>query len=173
MRAHRGLACVLLVACTDGPDSAAPDSSLRCGAAPTLEIGSSESDWLGPLQTDDPVTMVHGPQNGWHMLASVYLERTEPIVDIHVLIETLDGVAVADNTYAPVRLKEDGSCAGYFTGMYGYITVSGLTDDPDQKPPDVLGGETLWMTVSVQDAVGRAVSGAVQITAALDPIDQR
>ena len=80
----------------DSGDTSAPGCF---GDAPALTIGSGEYEWVD-LTDQGPVTMVHGPQGGWHMLGSARIDNTEPIVRIRFSISVKDsGAVIADNTY--------------------------------------------------------------------------
>jgi hypothetical protein len=67
-------------------DKADTSTETGCfGSAPEAEIGSGESEWVS-LSEGDPVTMVHGPQGGWHMLGSLWAANLEQIVEIEFTI---------------------------------------------------------------------------------------
>ena len=100
---------VLLAGCTGGDkdssgparDSAPPVDPLCEQDAclcedPQVSVGTGDDSFV-PLEEGDPVMMVHGPQGGWHMLGSVQVAHTTEVVNIRFVIDTLDGVVVADN----------------------------------------------------------------------------
>jgi hypothetical protein len=94
-------AALLLLGCTgDHPQDSNDTADPSCfGDAPALTIGSGEYEWVD-LSQQSPVTMVHGPQGGWHMLGSARIDHTEPIVRIYFTIKVKDfGVVIADNFY--------------------------------------------------------------------------
>ena len=50
------------------------------------------------LACTDSLVMVHGPQGGWHMLGSVYLENTQSVVEVEFTItDLISEVVVASN----------------------------------------------------------------------------
>ena len=137
---------------------------------PRLEVGTGETTFEG-LNENDPVVMVHGPQGGWHMLGSVRTHNMETIIEVHYTItDEATGVLVSDNTYR-VAVVSDGDCTGYYPGMYGYLTVSDLATADATRPPELLGYNTVVMTMDVTDYGGRTASTSLRVLAEPDPID--
>lgn len=177
----------LFLACSSTKDSNLDTSSGQnatgCLAkTPDLIIGSGEQSFE-PLTEDDLVTMVHGPQGGWHILGSLYFENLKQIVEIDFEVYDLDsGVRIVNNYYR-VAMLLDGDCSGYYVGMYGYLNVNELVDGEIDTPPEILGGRKLklWFHVTdcsqTMEANGecspdtRFVEKELIVTAALDPID--
>jgi hypothetical protein len=177
----------LLLACSSSKDSP-PDTSSKqivtgCLAkTPDLNIGTGEQNFEA-LTENDPVTMVHGPQGGWHILGSLAFENLKQIVEIDFQVFDLDsGVRIVNNYYR-VAMLLDGDCSGYYVGMYGYLNVNELIDGEINTPPEILGGRNLKLFFHVTDcsqtmeANGecssdtRFVEKELIVTAALDPID--
>ena len=158
-----------VLGCGDKSDSGTPE--LGCFAnPPSIEIGSGESEWV-TLGEGDAVTMVHGPQGGWHMLGSVWATNVEQIVEIDFIITVEEtGAVVSDNDYR-VALVPDGECAGYFPGMYGYLAVSDIAQGELDTPPELLAYQNLVMSMTVTDAYGRTASAERTVLAEPDPID--
>jgi hypothetical protein len=160
-----------------------PDSDPNCGSSPTgqdpdgceedellVEVGTGDLNFES-LEDGSPVTMVHGPQGGWHMLGSVQVGQTEPIVRVHYIIETVEtGVVIADNTYQ-VQLVSTGECSGYFPGMYGYLDVTDLAVGEADTPPELLAYDAVRMEMSVEDTQGRLGSATIEVIATPDPAD--
>lgn len=170
----------LLIACSghahdtdpagEGPDDSAPESCFD--QAPLLIIGTGESSWE-PLEPGDPLVMVHGPQNGWHMLGSVWLENILPIVEIHYTIAVKDGGAlVSDNRYRVALVPVD-DCVGFYPGMFGFLSTKGLEDGERDTPPELLSSEALILAMTATDLEGRTVSGSLEVLAVPDPVDAR
>jgi hypothetical protein len=163
--------------------SECPDADPNCGSNPTgedpegceeeellVEVGTGDLEFE-PLEDGAPVTMVHGPQGGWHMLGSVQVGQTEPIVRVHYTIETVEtGVIIADNTYQ-VQLVSTGECGGYFPGMYGYLDVTDLAVGEADTPPELLAYDAVRMAMSVEDTRGRLGSATIEVIATPDPAD--
>jgi len=160
---------LLLLACTG--DKGALNDSSACGDAPaTVEVGGGAMDFE-PASDGDPVTMVHGPQGGWHVLASVRLDAVDPIVSLHYTIAVQpDGAVVSDNTYR-VQILQDTPCGGYYPGMYGYLLVDALAEGELDTPPELLAGRELLLRIDIEDQAGRTASDTLTAVAALDPMD--
>ena len=142
-----------------------------CGEAVTVAVGTGDAAYV-PLEAGDPVTMVHGPQGGWHILGSALVLNSAPIVSLHFTIHTIDGgVLIADNTYR-VLLVENPPCGGSFPGMYAYLNVSALAEGEADTPPELLGDARLTMRIEATDDDGGLGAGEIEVIAALDPIDQ-
>ena len=165
-------AALLLLGCTgDHPQDSNDTADPSCFAdAPALTIGSGEYDWVD-LSQQSPVTMVHGPQGGWHMLGSARIDHTEPIVRILFTIKVKDsGVVIADNTYT-VQMIRDQDCSGYYPGMYGYLDVSELADGEADTPPELLSNQPVIMEMTAEDLEGRSATASLEVIAVPDPVD--
>jgi hypothetical protein len=135
-----------------------------------IDVGTGENTYE-PLIEGQPITMVHGPQGGWHILGSVRAHNTDAIITVHFTVTHDDsGVNVVDNTYR-VALVPDGECSGYFPGMFGYLEVSGLAEGELDTPPELMGSDSLTMTMDVVDFSGRVGSAQLTVRAQLDPAD--
>jgi hypothetical protein len=152
-------------ACAE-PSSGLP-AACAC-AAPTLEVGGGDAAF--EAMTDGvSMTMVHGPQGGWHVAASIRLGNLSPIVALHYTIDA-GSVRVSDNRYR-VQVLPEGTCGGWYPSMYGYLNVENLVNGEADTPPELLGGSELLLTVEAMDTEGRTATGTLRATAALDPID--
>lgn len=180
---------LLLLACQGGKDSASTDTGASdkppegCLAlTPDIEIGTGEMSFE-TLSEGDPVTMVHGPQGGWHLLGSLRFENLKQIVEIDFdVYDEASGVQIVQNHYRAAMLL-DGDCSGYYVGMFGYINVSELQDGDLNTPPELLANHDLRMSFHVTDCSDLMVSNGectkdtryaakdIIVKAALDPID--
>ena len=160
----------LLFACagSDLPD----DTAGGCmSEAATVEIGGGTESFESVADGAE-ATMVHGPQGGWHVLASVSLRHVDPIVSIHYTIEVQpEGTIIADNTYR-VQILEDAPCGGYYPGMYGYLDVRALAEGDRDTPPELLAARDLLIRIDISDLAGRTASDTLPVVAALDPMDE-
>ena len=149
---------------------------------PLISIGSTEQIFE-PLEEEEPVTMVHGPQGGWHILGSIYLEHTKNIVEIEFKIfDEESGNIISDNNYRVGLIMEE-ECSGFYPGMYGYLNVSELASEEGSTPPALLENHLLRMYMRVNDCTEsqnaeglcsraeRWGEGEAYVRAALDPID--
>ena len=171
---------LFLFACTADIDDTA--EQLCTDLAPSLIVGTGEREFE-TLDEGEEVIMVHGPQGGWHMLGSIQLFNTFPIVEIDFTITDIaSGVVVSSNYYRVGLLMED-DCDGYYPGMYGYINVQDLAQGELDTPPELLGGHELVMEMKANDCTesqneqgicvreDRWSTNTIHVTAALDPID--
>lgn len=157
---------LLLLACapTPAPDDSAPPAALE------VQIGTGATAWE-PLEALDPLTMVHGPQGGWHLLGSVWVHNWDGEAEVHFTVTTEEGVRVADNLYR-VFLYLDGQGGGQFPGMYAYLSVAELAQGEADTPPELLAGQPLTLHMDVGAPGGASGSHTLVVTAALDPADQ-
>jgi len=158
---------------TDGSDDTAStdDTGWSCEeGSPHVEVGTGDSGYE-PLSSGAPVTMVHGPQGGWHVLGSARLWNMEPIVDIHFVVTDIERDAVvADNVYRVATVVET-ECTGLFWGMYGYLDVREIEEGELDTPPELLAYQDLRMTLIVSDRTGAVVESSVVVKAVPDPQD--
>lgn len=166
-----------LLACTDDTtgDADADDTGLAggCFSRPaSVEVGGGALAFE-PVAEGAELTMVHGPQGGWHVLASARFTGVNPIVSIHYTIAagSAEGPIVADNTYR-VQIVQDVECGGYYPGMYGYLDVRALLDGERDTPPELLAGEPLFLTLATTDLEGRVATDTLTGVAGLDPMDE-
>jgi hypothetical protein len=150
------------------------DTALGTGCfanAAAVTIGTGSTEWED-LDEGDGVMMVHGPQGGWHMLASARVHNMLPIVRLHYTITDLaSGSVVSNNTY-DVALTEDTECSGHFTGMYGYIDVRELKEGDADTPPELLSYNDVKIRIEASDKDGHQAVGEIVVVATPDPRDE-
>jgi hypothetical protein len=133
-------------------------------------LGTGDEAFV-PLGSGDGVTMVHGPQGGWHILGSLQARHIHPVVDISYTIQSpLHSETVSMNNYR-VLLTEGDDCTGTFVGMYGYLVGLPGEDFDDIYIPDLLGGLTLELKMEIRDLNGVELTGTIEVMAELDPVD--
>lgn len=158
---------VWMLACTGEKESAEPEG---CTGEPTVEIGDGNDPFVA-IAAESSHVMTHGPQGGWHMLASVRTTNTDDIVSIHYTIEVLPEMTlVSDNKYR-VQLKDVGNCQGTYWNMYGYLDATPLASGDLDTPPELLCGKTLRLTMEVYDSEERGGATSVDVEATNDPVD--
>ena len=159
----------LLVGCGGG---GADDTANPCtDGEPSLEIGDGEYTWAA-LGAGEEVVMVHGPQGGWHVLASIWTENIATLVTIDYLITAtdFDDYVVADDSYR-VAMVTDDECGGFYPGIYGYLDVGELASGEADTPPEVLSYSNLRMSMTVTDSDGRVATDTLDVVASPDPMD--
>ena len=135
-----------------------------------MEIGTGEDEFV-ELADHAPLTMVHGPQGGWHMLASVRVSGTQPEVHIqYEIIHPESGVRVSDNSYN-LALRMEDACVGSYVGMYGYLSVQALVEGELDTPPEILDGDSLILRMEVQDVDFNQAAAEAPVTAVRDAVD--
>ncbi len=156
---------------TDCEGLAETELAATCACAEAaVEVGSGDTTYEA-LAEGSALTMVHGPQGGWHMLGGARFSNLYEIVSIHYTIEiAADGTVISDNNYR-VQMVMDGECTGFYPGMYGYLDVTALEDGAADTPPELLGGVGLILRMEVTDLEGRITADTLGVVAALDPAD--
>jgi hypothetical protein len=158
-------------------------SSVPCyERSPELTIGTGEFHWKN-LADGDSLTMVHGPQGGWHMLGSMRLGNTLQIIEVDFTITDLEsGSEISSNHYRVAMIMEE-ECDGYYPGMYGYLNVSDLSQGDLDTPPELLGGHEMLLKMSANDCTlsqndagqcvraDRWVDSTLSVIAELDAMD--
>ena len=175
-RSWMGLAALGLGACSGGAtDTGDGTTGPGCAAEDySVEVGTGEFQFES-LSDGDVVTMIHGPQGGWHVWTSVITHGSEPEVRIRPAIEAPDlGIRVTDPDLESfvALVYDDAACEGTHWGERAYLDTE--RDSGPQGLDFVCGleGQTFELTVDVADLVsGRSASGTVSVVAALDPID--
>ncbi|MFZ5478670.1 MAG: hypothetical protein ACOZNI_18000 [Myxococcota bacterium] len=153
----------------DVPDDTELDEACAC-EEPAVRIGGGE-DTFEAVEDGSPAIMVHGPQGGWHVLGSAWFENLTELVTIDYWIDVPSlGATVVDNAYRVVMVR-DGTCAGYYPGMYGYLDVSDLAEGEADTPPEILAGLEMVLHMNVEDSEGRTASDELSVVATPDPVD--
>ena len=117
---------------------------------PSLSLGGGENQFE-PLNENDGVVMVHGPQGGWHILGSFYVKNALQIVDVEYTIEHIPTQTFVSNNNYRLAMISEGDCSGYYPGLYGYITVMDLVEGELDTPPELLAYEELQMKMRLND----------------------
>jgi len=142
-----------------------------CATLPASVIVGGGASEYEPLSAGDPATLVHGPQGGWHVLASGRIANTLNVVAITYTIHLLpEGTPLSWNQYR-VQLVPFDPCTGDYAGMYGYLDVTALADGEADTPPELLEGRELELTLQVADSEGREASSSITVVGQLDPAD--
>lgn len=177
---HRFWVLVVLVGCGGGgdPDGNGSDTSLGGGCTTediTLAVGTGATAYEA-LADGDSVTMVHGPQGGWHVETAGLVANSEAEISILPALRSdslgieITGALQAD--YKALVGYDDTACSGTF-----YNTRAFIETDRDTGPAGLdfvcgLAGETVTFSVVVEDIVSlRQATAEVQVVLELDPAD--
>ena len=162
----------LLGACTShGADSASDAARVECETAqPTAVIGTGEYAWE-PLEPGDEITMVHGPQGGWHILGSARIGAMYDNVEIHYTITDVpSGHVVSDNNYFVQQVSLD-DCEGEVIGRYGYLNDYAALGEAD-TPWELLACHEVMLAMSITDRTWKkTVDASLELIAVPDPAD--
>jgi hypothetical protein len=142
-----------------------------CMIDPTIvEVGEGEEEFI-PLADGDPVTIVHGPQGGWHITGAVRATGFGQIARLRYTIEDLSsGVFVTDYSYNVAMVMED-ECVGTFYNLTGFITIAELGGGDEIIPPDLLEDHELRLTLHVENFADRTGEASVTVIGKRDPQD--
>ena len=159
----------------DGSDTGGPEGCLADDLGLSLGTGVLE---YSPVSENDDITIVHGPQGGWHIDVAGRLSNTGQEVSIAptvTLLETGDQLAGDQNPSLQAIVDYDAdACTGDFFGLRAFIDDFSPQDDlPYQAFVCSLGGKQLALSVRVTDfATNRTVVEEVTLVAAHDAVDQ-
>lgn len=158
---------------TDVTDTDATTPSDPCAAPVTLAIDNDEAAFSEPLAAGSAVTMVFGPQGGWHIWFAGDVGGASQNVTVDTRVTQKDtGVVIGDATVAlALRYFDAEACTGQFAGVYGYLNAMQPASGSSYLDYICsLEGDTLTLEVTVTDAADGDVGVAtVDVRAALDP----
>ncbi|MEQ1502186.1 MAG: hypothetical protein ABMB14_08140 [Myxococcota bacterium] len=143
-----------------------------------VDIGTG-ADVYQALADGDVVTMVHGPQGGWHVETAGLVTQAQSDVSIHpqILVPDLSGLMISGTQQASFNALvgySDTTCEGTFFGVRSFIDPASDTSwtGTDQEFICSLEGLTLEFSVEVKDiATDRSTTDTVSVIANLDPAD--
>jgi hypothetical protein len=140
------------------------------------------------LAEGDPVTVVHGPQGGWHIWAGGAVTGGYGTVAVLPSVSVaVDGTVLAGDQPAQLVPLLPSTCGGTFFGVYAYLDDFSVTGVPNQQVICQLDGVDLDLTVEIwtdfddldgdsflsrDELSGQTASSTVRVTAARDPYDE-
>lgn len=132
----------------------------------SLELGTGEV-LFKPLVPGGRVEVIHGTQDGHHILGSMRIWNVTDIATIHYTITTIEtGERISDQVYR-LRLSEyasEGDCARQAIGMYGYLGRI----DPGTATFLL---EANLMEMTVTNVAGESASASIEVYPYVDAID--
>ena len=90
---------------------------------PIMEMGTGEEEFL-EIVDGDQIEVIHGTQDGHHILGSLRTKNTANIVAVRFrIIPMADGITISDQTYRVLLLPDASGepCAWSTVGMYAYL----------------------------------------------------
>lgn len=132
---------------------------------PVIEIGTGESVFEG-LHDGDDIEVIHGAQDGHHLLGSIRTRNTTSVAAIRFdITPDYSGESISTQTYR-IQLLPDpsrGDCAWIMTGLFAYLGRI----DPAGAP---FLGQTAVMRMDLVDDDGREASAEVSVVPFLPAI---
>lgn len=155
-----------VVGCPAGDDTAA-----TCEDAPSaVEVGNGGVDHA-PFEDGAPITMVHGPQGGWHVWVSIALTNFDPAVDIHVTITDLTrGDQLSDLNYT-MQTPAPVDCTSALGGLFGFLPYDDVATPEDESPPVYRACDVFEVCAEVADGLGNVATDCLTGVAMPDPAD--
>lgn len=150
-----------------------------------VRIGGSDVDeanrpiWVEMPEGSEQI-MVHGPQGGWHIMASASVSHMATVENVGMIVTldyairwpARDDAPLSFGHFQVALAPHDDDCGGYYAGMQGVLDVSALAEGEADTPPELLAGETLRLSMDAADREGRTAHDEIEILAALDPADR-
>ena len=147
-------------------DTGESDDRPCAGGDPVLEIGTGETEFE-VLDHGADIEVIHGAQDGHHILGSLRTQNTTEIAVVRFqIIPTSDGIAISDQTYRLLMLPDPTGepCSWTTIGMYAYL---GRIDPGEAS---FLLNPVLFQMDLVDD-YGREVSKSLEVIPFLNPVE--
>jgi len=106
-----------------GDDTTAIDTRPCAQGEPLLEVGTGELSFE-TLSDGDDIQVIHGTQDGHHILGSLRSQNTTEIAAVRFqIIPVSDGIPVSDQTYRLQMLPDPSGepCSWVMIGLYAYL----------------------------------------------------
>lgn len=136
-----------------------------------IEIGDGLTDFV-PLAAGDEVTMVFGPQGGWHVDVAARVTGATADVEVRPTVRRVtDGLQLAGEQAASLLLlagHDEETCTGDALGVRAFLDDAA----PSLPYPDFicsLDGSPLEVSVEVSDFAGRSGDASLEVIARTDP----
>ncbi len=147
-----------------------------CAIESDVELGNGESCHTG-FPAEGCVTMVHGPQGGWHIWLSFETQTFRNVVSYEIdIVDVASGESLLKDDADSARvaiLPSDDECVHTYPGIFGYLNqlsaLPGFELDGDDTPPELLCHNELELSITVTDTDGREVTTTHRALASGDP----
>lgn len=180
----RTLVWLGLLACDQAPTTDSTPTPTNCdvdslGSGPTLEYGVGE-DFFEPIGEGDEILVVYGPQGGYHLDASIRAQGIDPgdhrnVADPRNPRIEMEARDAKGDLVSGVDKKGDDGIIRLQQGLaptcnpdvfeIGGRRIFLLASDTD------LNGQTLTVTVRLEDADGVQLSDTVEVVAVPSPFN--
>ena len=151
---------------TADSDTGTADTRPCAQGDPILQVGTGELSFES-LSDGDSIQVIHGAQDGHHILGSLRTQNTTGIAAVRFqIIPVSDGLAISDQTYRLQMLPDpDGDdCSWVTVGLYAYLGRI----DPGEAP--FLDNPVL-IQMDLVDDNDRTTSAAHEVIPFLPPVD--
>ena len=152
---------------TPGDDTALTD----CARAPWIEVGNGEQEHV-TIADGTVVTMVHGPQGGWHVWVSFRAHGLGDIVSDRVSLTdvTAGNVLISDYTHSEALVGSSYSeCSGDCYGKFAYLPADDPdTADVDESPPAYRSGHEFLLAVTATDLYDATLTASASVSVIAD-----
>ncbi len=147
-----------------------------CALDSEVELGNGESCHES-FPEEGCVTMVHGPQGGWHIWLSFQTQTFRNVVSYEIdIIDVASGVSLlkddADSARVAILPSED-ECVHTYPGVFGYLNqltdLPGFELDGADTPPELICHNELELRITITDTDGREVTTTHRAMASGDP----
>lgn len=143
---------------SDGTDSGTSTGDPCKDNDPVIEIGTGE-ELFESLDEGDRIEVIHGAQDGHHILGSVRARNTTGIATIHFdITPDYTGESISAQVYRLQMLPDPirGDCAWIITGLFAYLGRI----DPSGAP---FLNQSAAMRMDLVDDDGRSASDQVNV----------
>jgi hypothetical protein len=130
-------------------------------------VGTGEAGFE-PLNSGDEIEVIHGAQDGHHILGSLRLQNTSEIATIRYWIEfPLDDTVVSDQTYRMQLTPMEGGegCDWEAIGMFAYL---GRIDPLTERFLD----QEVVLRMNIEDSEGIVLNEAITVIPYLTPVER-
>ncbi|GEM_PF-1032804 len=147
-----------------------------CALESEVTLGNGESCHEA-FPDEGCVTMVHGPQGGWHIWLSFETQTFRNVISYEIdVVDVASGLSLlkddADSARVAV-LPSDDECVYTYPGVFGYLNqiseLPGFELDADDTPPELLCHNELELSITVTDTDGREATTTHRALASGDP----
>ena len=144
------------------------EDACRC-EADGVEAGTGEKEWVD-INDGDTLKMVHGPQDGWHLLGAMKVHATLSVVTLQANAwDAQTGQRLTTEISTRVQLYDtDDACVGMYPDIYLFL-------DPSPFPESTIPAEVACRDVRVEmcavDSVGRGGCDTATVWVTPDPAD--
>ena len=139
-------------------DTQRPDDPPCSQGTPIIEVGPGDT-LFEPIEDGDTIEVIHGAQDGHHILGSIRARNTTSVAVIHFqIVSEYSGEPVSNQVYR-IQLLPDptrGDCAWIITGLFAYL---GRIDPAGAEFLD----QAATMQMDLVDDNGRTASDTVSV----------